>query len=82
MTASGVTDSLDVDISGFGDFKGGDLHGRTVRVQISGAGSATVWVDDYLDAEISGAGSVNYYGAANVNKHINGIGNVNHLGNK
>ena len=64
MTASGTADDLDVNISGFGDFKGADLHDKSANVNISGAGSATVWVDDKLDAEISGAGSVNYYGSA------------------
>jgi hypothetical protein len=82
LTASGTTDNLDVNISGFGDFKGADLHGITASVNISGAGSATVWVDDKLDAEISGAGSINYYGAAKVAKQINGIGSVNHQGDK
>ncbi len=82
MTASGTADDLDVIISGFGDFKGADLHSQVARVGISGAGSATVWADDELTAEISGAGSVNYYGAASVVRHISGLGSVNHLGDK
>ena len=64
MTASGAADDLDVNISGFGDFKGADLHSQTASVQISGTGGATVWVDDQLEVDISGAGSVNYYGSA------------------
>lgn len=71
-----------MDISGFGDFKGGELHSKTARATISGAGSATVWVDDELTAEVSGAGSVNYYGSASVTRNINGVGSVKHLGNK
>jgi hypothetical protein len=71
-----------VDISGFGDFKGAELHGQEANVKISGAGSATVWVDNELDAEVSGAGSVNYYGTASVTRQINGVGSIKHLGNK
>jgi hypothetical protein len=81
-TASGTADSLDVAISGFGDFKGGDLHSQDARVDISGAGSATVWVDDDLTVELSGAGSVGYYGSASVSRRISGVGGVNHLGDK
>jgi hypothetical protein len=82
VTASGTANDLDVTISGFGDFKGADLHSKAANVDISGAGGATVWVDDQLTAEISGAGSVNYYGSANVTRHISGLGGVNRLGNK
>jgi hypothetical protein len=71
-----------VNISGFGDFKGADLHGQVAHVNISGAGSATVWVDEDLTAGISGAGSISYYGSASVTKQISGVGGVNHAGNK
>jgi len=82
MNASGKADDLRVNISGFGSFEGEDLHTQTASVSLSCAGSATLWVDDHLDAEISGAGSINYYGAADVTKQVNGLGSVSHLGNK
>jgi hypothetical protein len=82
MSASGTADDLDMNISGFGSFNGGDLHGNKARVTLSGAGSATVWVDDALRAQISGAGSVSYYGSPDVTKQISGVGNVKHLGDK
>ena len=82
MMASGIADDLDLNISGFGDFKGADLHGKVASVNISGAGSATVWVDDDLTASISGAGSIRYYGSASVSKQISGVGNVSHVGHK
>jgi hypothetical protein len=71
-----------MNISGFGDFKGADLHTQVARVNISGAGSATVWVDDDLTAGISGAGSIDYYGSASVTRQISGVGGVNHAGDK
>jgi hypothetical protein len=82
MTASGTNEDLDLNISGFADFKGADLHGKVADVNISGAGSATVWVDDNLTASISGAGSIRYYGSGSMRKQISGVGNVSHMGNK
>ena len=82
MTASGAADDLDLNISGFGSFDGKELHGKTTNINLSGAGSATVWVDNDLDAKISGAGSINYYGSPTISKQINGIGGVNYSGNK
>jgi hypothetical protein len=82
MTASGTANDLNLNISGFGDFKGAELHDKNARVNISGAGSATVWVDDNLTAEVSGAGSVSYYGSPSVTRDISGIGDVSHAGDK
>ena len=81
-TASGTADNLRVIISGFGDFDGSDLHSQTADVNISGAGSANLWVDEELDATISGAGSVNYYGSPTVTKQISGVGNISKSGDK
>jgi hypothetical protein len=82
LNADGTADNLDLNISGFGNFNGTDLHSKTASVDISGAGSATVWVDDTLDATVSGAGSVDYYGSSSVTKDINGVGGVNSKGTK
>jgi hypothetical protein len=82
VSASGEADNLDLVISGVGKFDGKDLHSQIANANLSGVGSATVSVDDELDAEISGAGSVNYYGSAEVTKQVSGIGGVNHVGNK
>ena len=82
VNASGAADNLDLTISGVGKFDGKNLHGQIASANLSGVGSATVWVDDELDAEISGAGSVNYYGSADVTEQVSGIGRVNHIGNK
>jgi hypothetical protein len=82
LDANGTADNLDLNISGFGSFNGADLRGKTASVDISGAGSATVWADDKLDATVSGAGSVDYYGSPAVTKNINGVGSVNSKGTK
>lgn len=82
VTASGSAADLNVEINGFGSFDGSELQADTADVNLSGAGSATVWVNESLDAEISGAGSVNYYGDATVTRQIGGLGGVKHLGDK
>ncbi len=83
MDATGTADKLDVNISGAGSFNGGDLHSQTAKVNISGFGSATVWVDDELDANVSGAGSINYYGSpSSITKNVSGLGGVNSNGDK
>lgn len=82
VDADGVADELNVRISGAGEFSGGDLHSQTAETHISGMGSATVWVEEELDASISGAGSVNYYGDPSVQEHISGAGDVKGLGGK
>lgn len=82
MQASGKADDLKVNISGFGSFDGEDLHSQSADITLSGMGSATVWVDDQLDARISGAGSVNYFGSPTVTKQIGGLGNVSKSGDK
>jgi hypothetical protein len=73
---------LGVRISGFGDFKGGDLQSQTANVRITGAGSSTVWAEKTLTAAISGAGDIRYYGSPTVDEIISGAGNISELGEK
>jgi len=80
--ADGTADNLQVHISGFGNFNGGDLQSQNADVNISGAGSATAWVEQDLQAHISGAGSINYYGDPHVSKSISGAGSINEAGTK
>ena len=82
IDADGIADDLQLRISGMGSFKGEDLETLDATVRISGAGSATLWVEKELDASISGAGSVNYYGDPDVSKSISGVGSVTQVGEK
>jgi hypothetical protein len=82
ITADGITDSLIVDISGVGSFKGGDLSVQTAQVTINGTGNATVWVAEDLTANINGVGSVSYYGSPQVHESIGGLGSVHKIGDK
>ena len=69
-----------ISISGSGSYGADDLSSATAAVQISGSGSATVWVGDSLVADISGSGSVYYYGNPIVAGTISGSGRIIPLG--
>ena len=76
IEANGVADELDIRISGVGGFDAPKLESLVGVVRISGAGSATVFVQDDLTARVSGAGSINYYGSPTVHEDVSGAGSV------
>ena len=82
MNANGEADNFSLNISGFGSFDGRNLKTNTADVNMSGAGSATLWVAEKLDASLSGVGSVNYYGSPSVTKQVSGVGSISRLGDK
>ncbi len=82
LDANGKADSQEIFIDGFGSFKGRDLESQSAQVNISGAGSATVWALSRLSVHISGAGSVEYYGQPQVDQSISGAGSVRQAGDK
>ena len=79
IKANGTTDELDLRISGVGNFEAPNLESKVASVRISGAGSATVHVEDELTARVSGAGSVNYYGSPTLHEEISGVGSVSQV---
>ena len=73
----GSVDRLDVDISGAGELEAKELVTKIVRLELSGAGEATVWASESLDVDISGAGEVTYFGEpANIIQDISGSGEL------
>jgi hypothetical protein len=80
--ADGMVTDFNADISGLGSFEGQNLAAQIAQVDISGAGSATLWVKVQLRADISGLGSVNYYGSPQVQKDVSGLGSVNRVGSR
>ena len=77
---TGVVDQQEITLSGAGSYKAADLQSRMANIDISGAGSAQMWVTDELDVNLSGVGSLQYYGDAVVQQNISGIGKVISLG--
>jgi hypothetical protein len=72
----GVSESLDLSISGSGVFEGEALLSATGTVSVSGSGDAVVYVTDDLDVKVSGSGNVEYFGDPEVSVSISGSGNV------
>ncbi len=62
--------------SGSGYLSAFDLLSDTTIVNLSGAGSEEVYVNDLLDVNISGVGNVYYKGAGEILDNITGIGSV------
>ncbi len=79
IKANGTADELDLRISGVGSFEAPNLESMIASVRISGAGSATVRVEDDLTARVSGAGSVKYYGSPTLHEDISGAGSVSRV---
>jgi hypothetical protein len=72
----GVSESLDLSISGSGVFEGETLLSATGTVSLSGSGDAVVNVTDNLDVKVSGSGNVEYLGDPGVSVSISGSGDV------
>jgi hypothetical protein len=79
IKANGTADELDLRISGVGSFEAPELQSMVATVRISGAGSATVRVEDDLTARVSGAGSVKYYGSPTLDEDVSGAGSVSQV---
>jgi len=79
---AGKVTSLDATMSGVGNFACGDLQTQTAKINLTGAGGATVWAANSLDVSIPGAGTVSYYGSPKITKNVTGLGVLNQLGSK
>ncbi len=62
VTLGGVSESLDVSISGSGGFEGEGLVSATGTVSVSDSGNAVVNVTEDLDVKVSDSGNVEYLG--------------------
>jgi hypothetical protein len=80
ISVAGQVGKQSLKLSGAGSYQAGDLHSASADVRITGAGTATVWVDNDLDVNLSGLGKVQYYGAPNVKQFVTGLGRVVGLG--
>ena len=76
VVPEGVSESLDLSISGSGVFEGEALLSAAGTVSVSGSGDAVVNVTDDLDVKVSGSGNVEYLGDPRVSVSISGSGDV------
>lgn len=73
---SGSAQKQYIDISGSGKYFGEGLDSHDADVNISGSGSATISVSDFLDVRLSGSGNLKYIGQPNIEKQIVGSGEL------
>jgi len=73
---NGVTDNLDIKISGAGHVDADDLRSKDVSIKIEGVGTGTVYATETLFAKIEGVGRVRYSGNPKVTRHVEGLGSV------
>lgn len=75
----GTADAIDASISGSGELDLLQVRARTVRIDVSGSGDASVQVSERLDASISGSGEVRYTGEPRVTADVSGSGTVERI---
>ncbi|MEM7368790.1 MAG: head GIN domain-containing protein [Bacteroidota bacterium] len=77
LELSGSANQADYSINGAGELDAFDLKSSDVKLAISGAGDAEVYVSNALDANVLGAGDVRYKGhPQHVRQHISGVGSI------
>jgi len=72
----GVSNSLDVKLSGAGHVDADNLKAKDVTFKIEGVGTGSVHAVETLFAKIEGVGKVKYHGNPRVTKDIEGLGSV------
>lgn len=77
MKLTGRAQTSSVRVSGSGGYTARDLVTNKTSVRVSGSGSASINVNESLDASVSGSGDINYTGAVkNVNSSRSGSGSI------
>jgi hypothetical protein len=82
ITLAGTSRNIQIEISGAGEVMAADLQCQTADTDLSGVGTATLWVTEKLMGTISGAGSVRYYGEPKTTINSTGAGQFESLGSK
>jgi len=77
MQIQGTAGKVISELKGGSDLDAKELKAGKVSVSITGAGDATVYASDILEAEITGMGDIVYYGKPKViRKNITGLGDI------
>ena len=77
--SDGHVERQSVVVSGSGDYGARRMECSEAEVQISGCGSATVHVEDHLEAQVSGSGDVRFAGRPRVSRRVTGSGRVREI---
>jgi hypothetical protein len=80
VTARGEVQRLRLNMSASGRVDTRDLEAVEANATISGSGSGTIRVRDYLRATLSGSGWLRYFGSPDVDQTVTGTGRVERQG--
>ncbi len=73
----GTCGKLLLDVRGAGDIDADDLKCADVEVDVKGAGSASVYASESIDARVAGVASISVYGdPKDVRKHSGGLSSI------
>lgn len=73
----GTARQLQADLSGAGNLEAYELQVRDAVVNLSGIGSAEVYVTDNLQAKVSGVGGIRFKGEPrNIQRQVSGVGSI------
>jgi len=78
--AGGHVEEQEITITGSGNYHARDMQSTEADVQLSGSGSATLQVQEYLDAGLTGSGDVRYAGSPTVESSSAGSGDMVRIG--
>jgi len=77
----GQVEEQEVTITGSGDYSARNLESATADVRLTGSGSATIHVEEQLNATLTGSGDVRYAGSpTTVDRSTTGSGDVEQIG--
>lgn len=77
---AGTAEQQTVLLSDASHYTAPNLASRVAVVTVEGAGQATVWVSERLEAQVSGAGSIGYLGDPAVSQQVSGAASLTKLG--
>ncbi|MBL3654894.1 head GIN domain-containing protein [Fulvivirga sediminis] len=74
---SGHAEQQNVQLSGAGGYEADELKSVNCKIEISGVGGASVYVEETLNASVSGVGGVSYKGnPESVVSNVSGLGSI------
>lgn len=77
VNLSGTVNKQRLELSGAGNVNAFELQSKDCDINLSGFGSAQVFVTDNLNAEVSGVGSIRFKGdPRNIKREVTGLGNI------
>lgn len=72
----GVSENLDVRVSGAAHVDASEFKTKTVSFKVEGVGTGSVYATETLNARIFGVGKIKYKGNPEVSRHIEGVGTI------